>query len=133
MKAITARVTRALNLGAIVTVADNSGGKIARLVGVVHGKTPKNRQQFAKVADHVKVSIRKGIPEMKKHVFDAIVVRQRREFRRLSGERICFEDNAVVITKDDKGEPKGTQIKGPIAREVSDRWPFIAKIAGVIA
>jgi large subunit ribosomal protein L14 len=131
MKAISARITKGLNLGAWVNVADNSGAKIVKIVSVVHGKGTKSRQQLTGVGDHVKVSVKKGIPEMKKQVFDAVVVRQRKSYRRLTGERICFEDNAVVITKDKKGEPKGTQIKGPIAREAADRWPFIAKIAPI--
>ena len=133
MKAISAVRTRALNLGAMVTVADNSGAKIARITGVKRGKSTKGRQLAAGIADHVKVSIRKGLPEMKGQVLDAVVVRQKKEWRRLTGERISFEDNAVVILKDEKGDPKGTQIKGPIAREVTERWPGVAKIAGVIA
>jgi large subunit ribosomal protein L14 len=133
MKAISARRTRPLNLGAYLEVADNSGAKIAKLVGVKHGKGTKGRQMCAGISDHVKVSIRKGIPEMRKQVFDAVIVRQKKEWRRLTGERISFADNAVVILKDDKsGDPKGTQIKGPIAREVTERWPGIAKIAGVV-
>ena len=132
MKAIAARITKGLNLGAWVNVADNSGAKIVKIVSVVHGKSTKSRQQLTGVGDHVKVSVKKGIPEMKKQVFDAVVVRQKKVYRRLTGERICFEDNAVVITKDEKGEPKGTQIKGPIAREAADRWPFIAKIAPIV-
>ena len=44
-------------------------------------------------------------------------------------ERVAFEDNAVAILKDDKGNPKGTQIKGPVAREVWERWQQVAKIA----
>ena len=58
--------------------------------------------------------------------------RQKKSYRRLSGERIAFEDNAVAILKDDKGNPKGTQIKGPIAREVLERWPQVAKIASIV-
>ena len=69
---------------------------------------------------------------MKGKVFDAVVVRQKQPYRRLTGERIMFEDNAVVILKDDKGNPKGTQIKGPIAREVMERWPTVAKQASMV-
>ena len=129
MKAVGARTTRALNLGAYVKVADNSGALIAKIVSVKHGKVGKGRQQYAKIADHVKVSIKKGVPDMKGNVFDAIVVRQKRPYRRLTGERIAFVDNAVVILKDDKGNPKGTQVKGPVAREINERWPQVAKIA----
>jgi len=129
MKPISAKVTRGLNIGSKVVAADNSGARIVRIVGVKRGKTTKKRQQYAKVADHVKVSVRAGKPDMKGQVFDAVVIRQKREYRRLTGERVSFEDNAVALLKDDKGNPKGTQIKGPVAREVQERWGSVAKIA----
>lgn len=129
MKAISARATRGLNIGSQCVASDNSGARIARIVGVVHGKSVKGRQQYAKVADHVKISVRAGKPDMIGEVFDAIVIRQRKPFKRNTGERVMFEDNAVALLKDDKGNPKGTQIKGPIAREVLERWPVAAKIA----
>ena len=80
----------------------------------------------------VKVSIRKGIPDMKGKVFDAIIIRQKKAYRRKNGERVGFEDNAVAILKDEKANPKGTQIKGPVAREVMERWPSVARIASII-
>ena len=80
----------------------------------------------------VKVSVRKGKPEMKGEVFDAVVVRVRKPYRRLNGERICFTDNAVALLKDEKANPKGTQIEGPVAREVSERWKEVSKIASVV-
>tara|TARA_Y100000310_G_scaffold45623_1_gene42509 strand:- start:7958 stop:8359 length:402 start_codon:yes stop_codon:yes gene_type:complete len=129
MKSISARPSRALNIGSLVTASDNSGARIVRIVGVKRGKTTKKRQQYAKVADHVKVSVRAGKPDMKGQVFDAIVIRTKREYKRLTGERVFFEDNAVALLKDPKGNPKGTQIKGVVAREVQERWPSVAKIA----
>lgn len=132
MKAISAKVSRGLNLGAIMNAADNSGAKIVKLVSVKHGKSKKGRQGYAKVADWVKVSVRKGVPDMKGKVFDAIIVRQKKSYRRLNGERVAFEDNAVAILKDEKGNPKGTQIKGVVAREVMERWPSVAKIASSV-
>jgi len=132
MKAISARITPGLNLGANMVAADNSGAKIVRLVSVKRGKGKKGKQGNARVADMVKVSVRKGIPDMRGKVFDAVIVRQRKPYRRLTGERICFEDNAVAILKDEKGNPKGTQIKGPVAREVLERWPSVAKIASFV-
>jgi len=129
MKAVTARATRALNIGTHLIAADNSGARIVKIVSVKHGKTTKGRQQYAKLADHIKVSVRAGKPDMKGQVFDAIVIRQKKPYKRHTGERICFEDNAVALLKDDKGNPKGTQIKGPVAREVQERWPSVAKIA----
>jgi large subunit ribosomal protein L14 len=132
MKAISAKITPGLNLGAKMIAADNSGAKIVKLVSVKKSKAKKGKQVCAKVSDWVKVSIKKGIPEMKGKVFDAVLVRQKKSYRRLNGERIAFEDNAVAILKDEKGNPKGTQIKGPIAREVLERWPQVAKIASSI-
>ncbi|GBE20457.1 MAG TPA: 50S ribosomal protein L14 [Candidatus Pacearchaeota archaeon] len=132
MKPISARATAGLNLGAKMISSDNSGAKIVRLVSVKRAKGKKGKQVCAKIADWVKVSVRKGIPDMKGKVFDAVVIRQKKSYRRLNGERVAFEDNAVAILKDDKGNPKGTQIKGSIAREVMERWPQVAKIASIV-
>ena len=129
MKAVSAKPTRALNIGALLVAADNSGARIVRLTGVKKGKSTKNRQQYAKIADWVKVSVRAGKPDMKGQVFDAVIIRQKREYKRKTGERVFFEDNAVALLKDDKGNPKGTQIKGPVAREVQERWAQVSKIA----
>ena len=115
MKAISAKATRGLNIGSLVIASDNSGAIIVRIVSVKKGKSVKKRQQYAKIADWVKVSVRK-----------------RRPYRRKTGERIAFSDNAVALLKDDKGNPKGTQIKGPIAREISERWPSVSKIARIV-
>ena len=132
MKAISAKATRALNIGSKVIITDNSGGRIGRIVSVKGGKSRKGRQVSAKIADKVKVSVREGKPDMKGQVFDAVVVRVKKPYRRLTGERIAFTDNAVVLLKDEKGNPKGTQIKGVIAREVQERWKEVARIAQII-
>ena len=132
MKAVSARTTQAFNIGAQMISADNSGAKIVKIVSVKRSKAKKGKQVSARIADWVKVSVKKGVPEMKGKVFDAIIIRQKKSYRRLNGERIAFEDNAVAILKDEKGNPKGTQIKGPIAREVMERWPSVAKIASIV-
>ena len=132
MKAVSARVTPGLNLGSILVAADNSGAKLVRIVSVKGGKGKKGKQGIAKIADMVKVSVRKGLPDMRGKVFDAVIVRQRKSYRRLNGERIAFEDNAAAILKDDKGNPQGTQIKGPVAREIMERWPSVAKLASFV-
>jgi large subunit ribosomal protein L14 len=132
MKAIGARATRALNQGSMVIAADNSGARVVRIVSAKRWKGKKGRQTTAKIGDWVKVSVRKGLPDMRGKVFDAIVIRQKRSYRRFNGERIAFEDNAVALLKDEKGNPKGTQIKGPVAREIMERWPQVAKIASMV-
>ena len=132
MKAITSKATRGLNIGSIVEAADNSGARIVKIVSVKRSGSKKGRQVPAKIADCVKVSVRKGKPEMKGEVFDAVVIRQKKSWRRANGERVCFKDNAVALLKDEKGNPKGTQMKGPIAREVQERWKEVSKIASVV-
>ncbi len=132
MKAVAARINKGLHIGSLVNVADNSGAKLVKIVAVKKAKSVKGRQISCGVADLVRVSVRKGNIELKKQTHWAVIVRQRRPYRRKTGERICFEDNAVVLLKDEKGNPKGTQIKGPIAREAAERWPFVAKIASVV-
>jgi large subunit ribosomal protein L14 len=132
MKPVSARLTRGLNLGSLVLAADNSGAALVRITGVKRGKSRRGRQIAATIGDWVKVSVRKGLPDMKGKVFDAIVIRQRMPFRRRTGERICFTDNAVVLLKDEKGNPKGTQVKGPVPREVQERWKEVAKLSSTV-
>ena len=132
MKAISAKGTWGLNIGSHVNAADNSGARIVRIVAIKGGKARKKRQLGAKIASWVKVSVREGKPDIKGQVFDAVIVRVRKPYRRLTGERICFTDNAAVLLKDEKGNPKGTQVKGPVPREVQERWKEVAKLAQAI-
>ncbi len=132
MKPLGARITKGINIGSELTAADNSGARVVRVVSIIGGKGRKGKQVNCGVGNLIKVSVRKGDTEMKGKTFHAVIVRQRKEYRRLTGERISFSDNAAVLLKDDVGNPKGTQVKGAISRESADRWPFVAKIASVI-
>ena len=132
MKAIKGRMTRALPLGAYIETCDNSGAKILKIFMVVGHNTKKGRSPAAGVGDLILASVKKGKPEMRKQVVFAIIVRQKEEFKRPDGTRIQFEDNAAVVLKDEKGNPKGTILKGPIAKEACSRWPAVAKIASTI-
>ena len=95
-------------------------------------KTVKGRVPAAGVGDLLMASVRRGRPDMRKQVVFAVIVRQKKEYRRPDGTRIKFEDNAAVVLKDDKGNPKGTIFKGAIAKEVTERWPGIAKMASIV-
>ncbi len=99
MKAVSGRVTRGLNIGSELEAADNSGARIVKIVSVKGGRSHKGRQVFAKVADWVKVSVRKGDPKMKGEIFDAVIIRQKRSWKRLNGETVCFVDNAVALMR----------------------------------
>jgi LSU ribosomal protein L14P len=90
-----------------------------------------NRQPKAGLGDRITVSVTKGTPEMRRQVLNAVVVRQRKEIRRPDGTRLSFEDNAAVVV-DENDDPRGTEIKGPIAREVAERFGAIASTATMI-
>lgn len=132
MQAIKSKVTKAIPIGSLVETCDNSGAKLVRVFTVVGRKTTKGRVPAAGIADLIMVSVRRGRPDMRKQVFFAVLVRQKKEYRRADGTRIKFEDNSVVILKDDKGNPKGTIFKGAIAKEVCERWSGIAKVASIV-
>lgn len=132
MKAVKARVTRALPVGAYLNVADNSGARIVQIIAVKGYKGVRRRYPAAGVGDMVIVTVKEGKLELLGQVMKAIIIRQKKEYRRPNGMRIKFEDNACVIVKDEHGNPKGTIIRGPVAREAVERWPEIGKIATII-
>ncbi len=132
MKAVKATVTRGLPHTANVLACDNSGARILRIISVKNAKTVKGRKPSAAIGDYVMCSVVEGKPDMRKQVVAAVIVRQRMPYRRLNGTRVRFEDNAAVVLKDEMGNPKGTMIKGPIAKEAADRWPMVAKIASTV-
>ena len=132
MKTQRSRIIRGIPRRSQVDSCDNSGAKKLVIVSIKGGKTTKGRNPAAGVGDLVFASVIKGTQEMRKQVVPCIIVRQRKEYRRPDGTRVKFEDNALVVLKDEKGNPKGTLIKGPVAKEVSYRWPLIAKLARIV-
>ncbi|MDP6648069.1 MAG: 50S ribosomal protein L14 [Candidatus Woesearchaeota archaeon] len=132
MQPVKANVTRSIPVGSKLETCDNSGAKIIKIFTVVGLKTVKGRMPSCGVADLVMASVLRGRPDMRKQVVFAVVVRQKKEYRRTDGTRIKFEDNSAVVLKDDKGNPKGTIFKGAIAKEACERWAGIAKIASII-
>ena len=132
MQPLKARVTRALPVYCKIETCDNSGAKILKIFTVIGLKTVKGRISSCGVGDMVMASVVSGRPDMRKQTVYAIIVRQKKEYRRYDGTRIKFEDNAAVVLKDDKGNPKCTIFKGAIAKEACERWPGIAKIASVV-
>lgn len=131
MLGLKASIVRPLPSGARLECIDNSGAKEIEIISVVGGKGVRRRMPKAGIGDMVVASVKKGTPEMRKQIVRAIVVRQKKEYRRPNGIRIKFEDNAAVITTE-LGEPKGSDIKGPIAREAGERWPKIVGLASII-
>lgn len=132
MKAVKANIKKGLPLGAYVPTCDNSGAKILKITAVKGHKTVKGRIPAAGVGDLIMAAVKSGKPDMRKTVVFAVIVRQRKEYKRPDGMRIKFEDNAAVVLKDDKGNPKGTMIKGPVAKEAATRWPAVAKLSAIL-
>merc|ERR1711988_1415698 len=112
--------------------ADNTGGKNLFIMAVAGIRGRLNRLPATCVGDMVLATVKKGKPELRKKVMPAVVIRQRKTFRRKNGTFIYFEDNAGVIVNN-KGEMKGSGITGPVAKECADLWPRIASNAGSIA
>lgn len=132
MQPVKAKITRGLMVGSYVETCDNSGAKMVKITAVLGQKTVKGRVASCGVGDLVMAAVKRGRPDMRKQVVHAIIVRQKKEYRRPNGMRIKFEDNSAVVLKDEKGNPKGTIFKGAVAKEAADRWPGIAKIASLV-
>lgn len=132
MKAIKANMTKGLQIGSELGTCDNSGAKLLKITGVKRMKAMKGRVPRAGVGDMVVATVKKGRPDMRKSVVFAVIVRQRKEYRRPDGTRVSFEDNAAAVLKDEAGTPKGTIFKGAVAKEVTSKWPGIAKVAKII-
>ncbi len=131
MKGIAGRMMRGLPTGARVNCIDNTGAKIVQIIMTPKLKGTHRRYPTAGVGDLVIVSVKKGAADMKRQILKAVIVRQRRPFRRPDGTMVQFEDNAAVLVTD-TGETKGTMIKGPVAIEAAERWPKISSLASTI-
>lgn len=120
-----------LQMQSIVTVADNSGGQVARIFKILGG----SKRRYAGIGDTVVVSIQTAQPRKavkKKDIFRAVVVRTVNTFARKDGSYIRFDENAVVLIEKQGKEmgPKGNRIFGPVPRELSEKgWHSIVSLA----
>ena len=102
-----------------LVVADNSGAKKVRCIRVLGGSD----RRYAGLGDQIIVSVKSAIPNAavkKGEVARAVIVRTRKETRRKDGSFIRFDENAAVLIND-TGEPRGSRIFGPVARELRER------------
>jgi large subunit ribosomal protein L14 len=131
MKAISSSVVKCLSIGSRLTCADNSGAKILQIISVMGYKGRRRKRASGGVGSYVTCRVFKGNEKVRHEVFKAVIIRQRKEYRRPNGMWISFEDNAAVIINE-KGEPKGTLIKGPVAKEAIERFALVGKIASIV-
>lgn len=130
MLGLTAKMTKPLTLGTRLLCDDNSGAKTVEIIGIKGVKARLRRRPKAGVGDIVTVSVKKGRPDMVKKKEKAVIIRQKKAFRR-GKERVRFEDNACVLI-DDQKLPKGTEIKGCVAREIAERFPKVVAVASSV-
>ncbi len=128
---VAGNIPRTLVVGAFLESADNSGAKQLQIITVknMHGR--KRRSVAAGIADMVICSVTEGNPDIKHQVVPAVVIRQRKEFKRANGDHVKFSDNAAVVVTPE-GEMKGTEIRGPVAREAVQKWSALAGAAKVV-
>jgi large subunit ribosomal protein L14 len=131
MKGIAGRTKRGLPVGARLDCIDNTGAKIVQIIMTTKLKGTHRRYPRAGVGDMIIISVKKGAADMRRQLMKAVIVRQKRPFRRSDGTMVQFEDNAAVIVTD-TGETKGSVIKGPVALEAAERYPKIASNASII-
>jgi len=124
-------ISAGIQVGTRLIVADNSGAREIMVIGVPGYKTRLRQLPKASVGDVVVASVKKGTPDMRKQIVRAVIIRQRMPYRRPDGTRVVFEDNAAVIVTPE-GIPKGSEIRGPVAKEAAERWPKIAELATII-
>ena len=113
----------------LVKIADNSGGIIGRVFKVLGG----SKRRYAELGDEVVISIQTAQPRKpvkKKEIHRAVVVRQKKSFRRKDGSYVRFDENAVVLVEKEKKEPKASRVFGPIPREIVERgYQKVASLA----
>ena len=115
----------------VMNCADNTGAKNLYVIAVTKIGARLNRLPKGSVGELFLASVKKGKPELRKKVLPAVIVRQRKCYRRREGYQLYFEDNAGVIVNP-KGEMRGSAIIGPVAKECADLWPKIAGRAGSV-
>ncbi len=131
MLGISAKIPRTLPVGSRLNVADNTGARTFEIMSVSGYRGKRRRLPTAGLSDLVIGSAKKGKPDMMHQVLRAVVIRQKKEYKRPNGTRVRFADNACVIVDED-GNPKGTEIKGPVAKEVLERWSKIGSNARIV-
>ncbi len=122
---------RCLPAGAKVPVVCNSGAKQIEIISVIGHNPSRGRYPTAAIGDMVVATVKKGSPDLRKKVVRAIIVQTRKKYRRADGGYVVFENNGAVIVDKD-GNPRGTEIKGPVAREAIERWPGLGKVASMV-
>ncbi len=132
MQNVSAKITKGIQLGTMLQCADNTGAKEMELMSVLKYRGVRRRLCRAGITDVIICAVKKGKEKMRHQIVHAVIVRQRKEYRRHDGIRIKFSDNAAVLVNPKTYEPIGTEIRSVIAKEVVEKYSAIGKIAYMI-
>lgn len=132
MKPISNTIVRSIPLKARLVCVDNTGAKELELIAVKGYKGVLRRIPKAGVGDVIICSVKKGKEKVVGTVVYAVVVRQKKEYRRPDGTRVRFTDNAAVLVNPKTFDPQGTEVRSVIAKEVVERFSTIGKIASIV-
>ena len=132
MKGLTAKISKSIQLGTRLSCADNTGAKEVELIAGLGYKGVHRRLPKAGIGDVIVCSVKKGKEKMRKQVVHAVIIRQRKEYRRNDGTRVKFLDNACVIVNPKTFEPMGTEVRTVVAKEVVERFTPIGKISSIV-
>jgi large subunit ribosomal protein L14 len=130
MKSVATKISKTLIPGSVLTCADNSGAKLIMVINKrgKGGGGKRGKLAASGIGDIFTGSVKSGSPEYIKKKVQAVIIRQKQPIRRPNGMRVRFEDNACILVKEE-GLPVGTEVKGPMAREVIEMYIKMAGIA----
>ena len=132
MKGLRAKSPRPISIRSVLNCADNSGAKELRVINVKGFGGRRKRHPKAGLGDVVICSVIKGKEKLRHTVVWAVIVRQKKGFRRPDGTRVKFADNAAVLVNTKTLDPVGTEIRSVVAKEVTEKYLTIGKISNVV-
>ena len=132
MKPVSAKITRPIMLKTKMRCIDNTGAKELEMIAKKTYKGVLRRIPSAGVGDVIICAVTKGNEKMRHQVVHAVIVRQKKEYRRPDGTRVKFADNAAIVVNPKTFDPQGTEIRGVVAKEAIQRFSTIGKIASQV-
>jgi large subunit ribosomal protein L14 len=126
-------MTKKLQIGSILKIIDNSGATKVKIIAVKRYGGVKRRYARAGIGDIVICTVLSGKQELRHTLVPIVIVQQKGAYKRADGTTVRFYENAGVMLKNvEEGEPKGTVVKEPVAKEVIERFIKIGKVAKVV-
>jgi large subunit ribosomal protein L14 len=133
MKSISCSTSKRLQVGSVLKIIDNSGATKAKIIAVKRYGGVKRRYARAGIADIVICTVLSGKQDMRHTLVPIVIVQQKGAYKRADGTTVRFYQNAGIMLKNvEEGEPKGSVVKEPVAKEVIERFIKIGRVAKVV-